>query len=1168
MQRENCDPGLMRSFQGFSQAAAIAVFAFGGMGLAGWIFDIPHFRSVIPGLATMKANTALGLSLSGISLWLWHRRPEASIQPIARTLGLMVALLGALTLGEYASGRAFGIDQLLFYDAPGAPQTPYPGRMSPLSALNFLLGGLSLTWLRTETRAGWRPAEFLALTAAAVATMAVIGYLYSVATLYQLVSYTGMAFHTALAFLCLSAGILCARPQRGLLTLWLSHGGGGKLVRRLLPFSLFSLLVLNWLITAGGRRGLYDPALVAPLSLIASLSIVTVLIWSHARTQQRAEQALRDSEARYRALAELSPDAILINVDDRISYVNPALVNLLGAAGPEQILGRSPFEIIHPDDHPVVRERIRRVLHGEVMPLIEEHFVKLDGTVVPVEVAAAPHADRGGRGIQVVLRDISERKLAEERLAASEISFRTLCESAPLGILKFDTQGRCTYCNQAWMEISGRDANENLGFGWNEATHPVERETVLSDWQRAAAEKRTWVREYRVLTSGREVRWIRALASPLCCTGDKPLGHVGTFMDMTERKLFEDTLHEQSKLLDLAQILACDLDGKIIFWNSGAERLFGWHRSEAIGQISHHLLQTRFPQPVAVIREQLFQTGAWEGELVHKTKQGRPIIVATHWALHRNIQGIPTAILEVNNDITDREQALQDLRRSEAEAQTRLIELETTYETAPIGLCVLDRELRFQRVNERFAEINGLPAADHVGRSIHEVVPKLAHQVEPLMRGVLDNGKPVIGLEVTGETPAQPGVQRIWLEHWFPLKDSEGQVLGINIVTEEITERKRAEAALREADRRKDEFLAMLAHELRNPLAPIRNAVQLLRKLGPKDPQLEWGRDVIDRQVSHMARLLDDLLDVARIMRGKISLKTTPMQIGDAIEYALEATRPSIEAKKQVLIISLPDKTLWVQGDLTRLAQVVANLLDNAMKYTDPGGRIRLSATEEADWATLRIQDTGVGIDPELLPHVFDLFTQAHQSLGRSQGGLGIGLTLTRQLVHLHGGTVTASSPGLDRGSEFTVRLPLLKNWCPLTERPMASSQAQPSSSSSKLRILVVDDYADAAQSLALLLRAEGHEVETADCGAAALERAANFQPQAVLLDIGLPDLDGYQVARRLRETPETRQAVLIALTGYGQSEDRERARNAGFDHFLLKPPDIDALSAVLATLA
>jgi CheY-like chemotaxis protein len=351
-------------------------------------------------------------------------------------------------------------------------------------------------------------------------------------------------------------------------------------------------------------------------------------------------------------------------------------------------------------------------------------------------------------------------------------------------------------------------------------------------------------------------------------------------------------------------------------------------------------------------------------------------------------------------------------------------------------------------------------------------------------------------------------------------------------------------------------------------LAPIRNAVQLLKKLGPKDPQLEWGRDVIDRQVGHMARLLDDLLDVARIMRGKISLKTAPMQIAEAIEYALEATRPSIEAKQQVLIISLPDKPLWVQGDLTRLAQVVANLLDNAMKYTDPGGRIRLSATEEADCVTLRIQDTGVGIDPELLPHVFDLFTQAHQSLGRSQGGLGIGLTLTQQLVHLHGGTIAASSLGLDQGSEFTVRLPLLRNWCPLTERRMASSQAQPSSSSSKLRILVVDDYADAAQSLALLLRAEGHEVETADCGAAALERAANFEPQAVLLDIGLPDLDGYQVAQRLRKIPEARQAVLIALTGYGQNEDRERARNAGFDHFLLKPPDIDALSAVLATLA
>lgn len=412
-----------------------------------------------------------------------------------------------------------------------------------------------------------------------------------------------------------------------------------------------------------------------------------------------------------------------------------------------------------------------------------------------------------------------------------------------------------------------------------------------------------------------------------------------------------------------------------------------------------------------------------------------------------------------------------------------------------------------------------------------------------------------------------PTKGEIWLEgSSIPEVEADGSILWYGFI-HDITERKRPEEALREADRRKDEFLAMLAHELRNPLAPIRNAVQLLKEQDvATSPMLEWCRNIIDRQSSHMARLLDDLLDVARTMQGKISLKTEYFNLAEIVDSAIETCGPLIKARGLKLVILHSATPQWLRGDRFRLAQVLSNLLNNAAKYTDEGGRITLSVSQEESMSVIKVRDTGIGISPDMLPYVFDLFTQADRSLSHSQGGLGIGLTLVRRLVEMHGGTVDASSAGIGQGSEFTVRLPLLSN-----EHNEIAESALPGGAMPlcpKLRILVVDDYPDALDSLSMLLQAEGHEVDTANCGAKAIERAQAFQPQVVLLDIGLPDMDGYEVAQRLRELSETQLAVLIALTGYGQPEDRARSKRAGFDHHLLKPVDPDILAALLASVA
>jgi signal transduction histidine kinase len=390
----------------------------------------------------------------------------------------------------------------------------------------------------------------------------------------------------------------------------------------------------------------------------------------------------------------------------------------------------------------------------------------------------------------------------------------------------------------------------------------------------------------------------------------------------------------------------------------------------------------------------------------------------------------------------------------------------------------------------------------------------------------------------------------------------------------EVTERTRVELALKEADRHKDEFLAMLAHELRNPLAPIHNAVALMHRSPLTDPQLIWSRDVIGRQLSHLTRLVDDLLDVSRITRGKINLNKEAIEIGSLVVRTVETVQPLFEERGHTLRVEMPDGGLSVLGDPTRLMQAIGNVLSNAAKYTERGGQVTLYAVQTDSEVEIRIRDNGIGIPPELMPMIFNLFTQLDRS-SAAQSGLGIGLALVQRLVEMHGGSVTAHSDGPGRGSEFVIRLPLLlsprvliHDQQPETrsalEPPMTNAEA---TSPTQRRILVADDNNDALESLATLLQLSGHEVYTAANGAVALESAEQHRPEVALLDIGMPKLDGYEVARRIRAQPWGARITLVALTGWGQDSDRRRSQEAGFDSHLVKPLDLDKLTDLLATL-
>jgi PAS domain S-box-containing protein len=394
--------------------------------------------------------------------------------------------------------------------------------------------------------------------------------------------------------------------------------------------------------------------------------------------------------------------------------------------------------------------------------------------------------------------------------------------------------------------------------------------------------------------------------------------------------------------------------------------------------------------------------------------------------------------------------------------------------------------------------------------------------------------------------------------------DAQGRPIHFDGVTIDVTERRRNEEALREADRRKDEFLAMLAHELRSPLAPILNAVEILNLTSIEEPNVKWSGEVISRQVSHLTRLVDDLLDISRITRGKIALHMEMTDLMVVLGRALETSRPLIDARKQELALNVSPGSLRVEGDVTRLAQVVSNLLNNASKYSEEGGHIELSAGEDGEEVIIRVRDDGIGISPETLPNIFELFVQAERSLDRAQGGLGIGLTLVKRVVGMHGGRVEAFSDGPGKGSEFVVRLPAALRAHEPNETASLKSEQEAAPCG---RILVVDDNVDSAASMAMLLKLSGHEVQTANDGPTAITLARTLGPEVIILDIGLPGMNGYEVARQLQSDLALKKTVLIAVTGYGQAGDRAKAKEAGFDYHLTKPVDHKQLSSLLKSL-
>ena len=649
-------------------------------------------------------------------------------------------------------------------------------------------------------------------------------------------------------------------------------------------------------------------------------------------------------------------------------------------------------------------------------------------------------------------------------------------------------------------------------------------------------------------------------AAPMLDKFGSPVGAVLVFRDVTERRRFEEAQARLAAIVEssLDVIVSKTLDGIIRTWNTAAERLFGYTAEEAVGQpITLIIPPDRLHEEKEILARLSRGERIEHYETVRRAKDGRLIDLSLTISPIRDAEGQIIGASKIARDITER-------RRAE-EVQARLAAIVESSQDAIVSK-TLDGIIRTW--NTGAERLFGYTAEEAVGQPITLIIPpdRLHEEKEILAR--LWRGERVEHYETVRRAK---GGRLIDLSLTIsPIRDAQGRIIGASKIARNITERKRADEALQEAmealrkaDRRKDEFLALLAHELRNPLAPLRNSLQVMR-LATDPDVVAKSMNIMDRQVSHMVRLIDDLLDISRISLNKMELRRSRVLLTDVINSAVETARPAIQEAGHTLTVSLPPEPIHLDADLTRLAQVFANLLNNSARYTEGRGRIWLTATREDDQVTVAVRDTGTGIPASALPSIFEMFSQGGRALERDAGGLGIGLALVKGLVEMHGGTVQAESPGEGQGSTFTIRLPVLAD---RAEPSAGTDEGGPDATQAKRRILVVDDNEDSAVSLEMMLQLLGNEVRSAHDGHKAVELAEQFRPQVILMDIGMPHLNGYEATRRIREQPWGRDIVIIALSGWGQEKDRASSKEAGCDGHLVKPVDLSELEKLLDEL-